>query len=160
MVDKIFIPKINDWLQRHGFEGVTADFDYDFRYTIDSHVISIGVIDYEEIGDWFIEFLTDNGYNFSFIPYPILSFLHELGHHHTIDNFSDEELQWLNIVKDLIPSDDEKEQFFTYWSFPDELAANKWLADYVSSNMDAVAELTAIFLTTWDDIIDGVWEAL
>lgn len=160
MVDGVFIPKINSWLSRHGFSNVTTKFDYEFCYAIDDAIISIGVIDYDEMGDWFKDFLKENGYDFSFIPYPILAFLHELGHHNTINTFSDEDLKYFSIVKELIPSDDEKEQLFTYWSFPDELAATKWLADYISSNMDAVAELTAIFLTTWDDIIDEVWEAL
>lgn len=160
MVDEVFIPKINSWLSRHGFSNATTKFDYEFCYAIDDAVISIGVVDYDEMGDWFKDFLKENGYDFSFIPYPILAFLHELGHHNTINAFSNEDLKYFSIVKELIPSDNEKEQLFIYWSFPDELAATRWLAEYVTTHMEDVAELTEIFLSTWDNVIDEVWEAL
>lgn len=95
--------------------------------------------------DWtdkvFDEFLLEY---FGFVnPYPfVISILHEIGHHITFENLTENEMYLSDWVKERIPErlqkakdiDDKKQIEFEYFTLPDEIAATTWAIDYFRQN--------------------------
>lgn len=78
----------------------------------------------------------------------LASLLHEVGHHLTLDSFSEEEeLKYHNIVMDLqskldfAETEEEREQIgVEYMSLPIEMAATEWAIDYMINNAEEVGK--------------------
>ena len=149
-----FKTDLEGWLTKHGFEKLGFVWDEDYAYGIDSHTIRIGVQAFPEISQWFEEFLVKNGCHYSDILDPVKCFLHELGHHETIYQFTDTELEWFNFFKTYDDDSlDEREFLEYYWRVKDEWAANKWAIDFINNNIDAVCELINIYCNDWNEIV-------
>lgn len=97
--------------------------------------------------DWtdkvFDEFLLEY---FGFVnPYPfVISILHEIGHHVTLEDLTENEIYLSDWVKERIPErlqkakdiDDKKQIEFEYFTLPDEIAATTWAIDYFRQNRE------------------------
>lgn len=77
----------------------------------------------------------------------LLSFLHEVGHHHTIDDFSDEEYKvqqmrkrYINFRLNSNPITEERriELYNEYFELEIEKVATLWAIDFILSNRDKV----------------------
>ena len=77
----------------------------------------------------------------------LLSLFHELGHHMTIDNWSDEEGKTFVSLKRKIDYDyahntrDKKEILNEYFNIPDEKAATLWGLQYIKSHAKEISAL-------------------
>lgn len=158
-----FKNKIISWLRDNGCTNVEEiKLTREFTYCRIDKTINIGIVDQPTVGTWFEDFLLDNGCEYENIPYPLLAFLHEVGHSQTIENFNEEELTWCSLMKESpVDPEDKKYSVFKYWKIPDEWAANEWLINFVNQHITAVANLwTDIFIPLWEKMLDedNVWE--
>lgn len=73
----------------------------------------------------------------------LISFLHELGHHYTLDEFSEDEVNESLNAKCRISNEyedgrvDLQEEYF---NLPDEAAATNWAIEYIRSNREKIDE--------------------
>lgn len=74
----------------------------------------------------------------------LLSFMHELGHHETLDEWEDEEYLDMKIQKEQINKMkvSQKEKNFMYFNIPDEKRATEWGLQYI---MEHQAEMTQLW---------------
>ena len=72
-------------------------------------------------------------------------FLHEVGHHETIDDWTPEEQEEFDAKKDFIEelykAKQDKKISYLYFSLPDEYAATCWAADYIRENPEEIEAL-------------------
>lgn len=146
----MFKASIMDWLRQNGFNDVkTVMLAEEFGYEIDSHIINFGVCSLDIIGDWFEDFLLDNGCQYHDIPKPLLAFLHELGHNQTVYDFSTEEVAWCRLLKNTIDPEHGREHCNRYWSIPDEMIANEWVVSFINNHITAIINLFEIYNKWW-----------
>lgn len=143
-----------NWLCAHGFSNLDIDFEEDFGYAYDDTVncINIGTKRFDDVSNYFEQFLYEYGCEYCGIPGPVLSFIHELGHFMTISNFSNEELWFCAFAKKFDHGGTDQEEFFRYWEMPDEFAANMWAVDYINNHIDEVEDLTNTFFNAWKGV--------
>ena len=152
-----FCKEIIEWLNNNGFAEIRCRFDYDFAYNFDKQYIYIGVEEYPDIDMWFAEFVDSLGCEYEDIFSPTLAFLHELGHHKTLNLFTDEEMWACYYMKQELRRKDSKEHnkgnAIKYWEVADELKATIWETNYINDNSDAVNALDEIFKKYWNIIV-------
>ena len=157
---KNFKIAMTNWMCKHDFSNVELDFEYDFGYAIDEendiHCINIGVANCEDACNYFEQFLYENGCEYTGIPYPVLCFLHELGHVRTIDNFTQDELRICRFIKAYGEEEEDYEYFTHYWMTPDEFAANMWAVSFINENIEAVEDLCMTFCAAWNTLINSI----
>ena len=136
---------LKNWLHENGFD-VAVDFAEDSSYDITNIVINLGTKSYPDVGRYFEQYLYEYGLEYTGIFDSVLQFLHELGHHMTINNFTQEELLVCHLTKQFMNSEDEHDWFNKYWSLADEFAANMWEINFINSNIEVVEELCNIFI--------------
>lgn len=73
----------------------------------------------------------------------LLAFLHELGHHETLDQIEDQEADYSRDVKKTLTSTDE--DCIIYFNLPDERAATEWAINYIHNHAEELARL-------WQDL--------
>lgn len=69
----------------------------------------------------------------------LLAFMHELGHHETLDNIDDADYNYSADIKETLGTTDE--DCLTYYNLPDELAATRWAINYINNHREEIAEL-------------------
>lgn len=144
--------RLTDWLKNNGCEEIKIHFNPDgFFYNIETKEIALAIETDPETDEYFIDFLEEKGCDVvNYVPTPVLAFLHELGHYHTIYDYEQMELMFYNFIKEAIGADDhmsEREKAFAYWESPDELDANMWAINFMmdTENTEALNELINIF---------------
>ena len=149
-----FRDEILKWLADNGISEVSGlAIARDFAYEPDNQIIRIGFQEYDEVGSWFKEFLSEHGCEFVDLPTPILSFLHEVGHSQTIKWFSDHDLNTCAMYKIKAGRiSDWKTSVMKYWTAADEFAANRWVVNFLNRHMEAACDLWNIFFTYWNEI--------
>lgn len=70
----------------------------------------------------------------------LLSFIHELGHHETLDEWNDEEYLDMKIQKEQINKMkvSQKEKNFMYFNIPDERRATEWGLQYIMEHQTEI----------------------
>lgn len=151
-----FKSEVIQWLCDNGFSNLGVKMNSDFCYStgedinfnrIGECVIYIGTDRFDEIDNWFEQFLYEYGLEWMDLG-RVLPFIHELGHYNTIYNFSDSERLAMYYNKFDIFSDEDAtmEEMFEYWEMPDEFAANVWTVNFINKNISEVERLVNIFL--------------
>ena len=151
-----FKSEVVQWLCDNGFSSLDVELDSDFCYStgedtdfnyVGECVIKVGTDRFDEIDKWFEQFLYEYGLEWMDLG-RVLPFIHELGHHNTIYNFSNFERLAMYYSKFRIFSDEEVtiEEMFKYWETPDEFAANVWAVNFINENISEVERLVNIFL--------------
>lgn len=81
----------------------------------------------------------------------LLSFMHELGHHETLDEWDDEEYLDMKIQKERINKMkvSQKEKNFMYFNIPDERRATEWGLQYM---MEHQTEMTLL----WNELRQAI----
>ena len=129
-LDKYITALVNEYI----CEDITCKFSTSFAIADDELFYSMFV--YEDTDRDWKDWLRDtygNRYDEKFSTF-VLSFLHEVGHYFTIDDFDDEE-QFANksdLTIDLDCDSDElqTEKRRAYWELPVEKAATDWAIDF------------------------------
>lgn len=151
-IDK-FRTDLENWFEKNNLDKLGFVWDEDYAYDRKDKVIHIGVAEVPGIGAWFEEFLIECGCKYQGILEQAASFLHELGHHHTLYMFSEEELMMYNLIKQYDDDTmDNKEFLWFYWNTADELAANMWEVEFINNHPDAVQDLIDIYFEDWNDM--------
>lgn len=121
-----------------------ADIGPDFCYWSGSSRIDYTLVVSENQDKWFKEFAH------SLMPELncdifLLSLMHELGHHETIDDIEDDEELWRacwEVKKELNSKEERtKEDNFTYFNLPDEKMATEWGLHYMKTHPAEISEL-------------------
>ena len=136
---------------------LTAEFDTDFYYAWEDHKVgySLMVTDFaSRTFQAFVQSLCPQIKCDTFL----LSFMHEIGHHHTIDDFSDmeysRELASKQRINNLLAADDltilGKEMLFNeYFNLDIEKVATEWAIDYMINNQEKIRSF-------WDKFTDAI----
>lgn len=137
MIDSVNLKTItnilNDFLEP--FDCV-AEPGEDFCYHLSSNTINFAFVVVDKYEKTFMEFVEKLFPRINANPF-LWSFLHELGHHETEDDFEDEEWsEYTEAVHGPEPIDD-----FTYYNLPIERAATKWAGNFMIEHENEVREL-------------------
>lgn len=116
-----------------------TDFSY---FYIDSSIEYTFVIS-ERMDRLFMEYAKSIGLKTK-IDIFLLSFLHELGHHETLDEIDDDDEEYSRLIKENLNSDND-DNCKIYFALPDEKMATEWAINYINNNMDAIKNL-------WDQL--------
>lgn len=150
-----FKTNVEKWLSENGYE-VGIEVTTNFAYNRIDNQICFGVVNNEKVGKWFSEYMIKKGCNYAKdIPWPVLAFIHELGHFNTIDQFSEEELILFSFMKESKTKMKKKSSMFSYWSMPDEDAANTWAVHFLNEQKDKLIELCELLATEWENLVNS-----
>jgi len=128
------------WLAKNNISNIDIQIADQFAYNPEERTIYFGVYDDKETGLEFAQYIYEYGCEYVDIWYPILAFLHEVGHVRTLDNFDEKDRFYYQIIKSF------KTTNFDYWNVPDEFAANMFVIDFINNNVDALNELIEIIM--------------
>lgn len=83
----------------------------------------------------------------------LLSFMHELGHHETLDEWDDDEYLDMKIQKEKINKMkvSQKEKNFMYFNIPDERRATEWGLQYMMEHQTEITQL-------WDRLRQAIFQ--
>ena len=120
---------INNFLEPFDCEAMMGT---DFEYLLDSNIIVYSLITPKSSDDSFSAFAKKEFPNIEADTF-LWSFLHELGHRETEDEFEDEEWQeYMKTINSWHGTDDE------YYHLPIEYAATAWAADFMQTHTEEV----------------------
>lgn len=137
----MFEEKVKTWLEKNGFDNLDVIDDNAFVYDIEEQTIYLGVVSTSE-GQWFEQFMYEYGLEYTGILPEVLAFIHELGHHCTINRFNENDFLHDSQSKafvDFMAYSYKRMSY--YWELPIEFAANMWAVDFINNNIAAVEEL-------------------
>ena len=126
---KILNKKVTLFIQNFD-DSLSARLGYDFEYNFDKERVQFPIAITDRHDVHFAEFIK-KVFNYDVPNVYMMSLLHELGHHFTGYDFSDEdEEHYLERVDDisqkLIDDPNNKQIHFEYYSLPQEIAATAW----------------------------------
>ena len=134
---------LNSWLERNGFEvRVIGDAD-DFCWWGYDNTIEYSVLAADKHLRFWTELLNELGLNYNIDPF-YTSFLHEVGHSMTYDEFEEDEIEKYYETVELMQEDPGSfgdDTSWIYFRLPLELTATKWMVDYINANAKVVREL-------------------
>lgn len=130
---------LNDFLKP--FDCITV-LDTDFAYYSASNLITYAFIIADKHEKTFTKFVNNLFPNVKANIF-LWSFLHELGHHETEDDFEDEEWEEYREKAPKCSSDEE------YYNLPIEYAATYWAGQYMTKHYNEIKKL-------WDNLIPAI----
>ena len=128
---------LNKYLKDNDFDCKVA-MATDFAYYWEEELITYSLVVSERMNKMFLDFAKRKGLKVDCGIF-ILSFFHELGHHLTIDDLTEEEEEECEAVKDTLTDNDADCE--KYFSLLDEWLATSWAIDYINNNVDEIREL-------------------
>lgn len=139
---KYFGNKLGNWARGIGFDGINVQLGDYSEYDREKRLITLGMAAQSETMRLYKGFLEER-YGIEGLgpcPQQFLSFLHELGHAATLENFQEIELFCFEWLKEGASS------YRAYWCVPDEEAANEWAVEFLldEANEIAIEQLWAI----------------
>lgn len=125
--------------KRFGIKSVKLSTYYAYFPTKES--ITFQIVECEE-NEWFAQYIEERfGYR---VEYPFLiSMLHEVGHHKTLDdlgenvyNFCQDEKDYIeNMLQDEELTEEEQKKYeWQYFNLPDEIIATAWAVKYATKH--------------------------
>ena len=127
----------------------TAFLGTDFGYYTESNTIEYALFVKDENADSFLEYAQSLFTNIHTNIF-IWSFLHELGHHETEDDFEDEEWdEYISRINKEISCEE-------YYSLPIEHAATAWAGEYIQSHVEEVAKLNTELTIAIDNFLKAI----
>jgi hypothetical protein len=128
--------------------GLKAKADTDFAYYYKPEIVTFSIFEITALDDFMLD-AESRFPNVHGIPTFIWSLMHEVGHHETWDDLTDEELELSKDIKDKI--DESHESRLTYYTSPDEYAATDWAGHYIEKNQDKILDFWDKFLVVLKD---------
>lgn len=119
---------LNDFLEPFECE---VEVGPDFAYYYGSSTIMYSFVVSERMDRLFMGFAKSIGLKAD-IDIFLLSFMHEWGHHMTLEDLSDGEYKYSQDIKETLSSSDADCDI--YFNLPDELAATTYAIDYINSH--------------------------
>lgn len=131
------------------------DFSYWYESEDVHYKLTVTVED-----EWFMDFIEETfGYK---AQYPfIMSLLHEIGHHYTIDEVEDEDETYSEDEKERISeemqtanAEQTKVLEWEYFNLPDEIIATEWAVAYAIEHTAELAEMWTEILNALQDFYE------
>lgn len=116
-----------------------AEMGTDFAYYTDDEIVTYSLVVSERMNDLFLQFAQARGLKVDCGIF-LLSFFHEVGHHLTIDDLTEEEEEECEAIKASLNSEDDKD-CVKYFSLLDECLATSWAIDYINEHVKEVEQL-------------------
>jgi len=141
---------IRKWLAKYGYT-VGCRLNREFLYEPDDNYIGIQRV-YDSLWDTdFMACLRGLGMKSNFDTIT-LSILHELGHYETMPDFTEEEWENDNILKQILidSADNQHELNIKYWATSTEKVANEWAVYMADNRSKQVQELEDIIAETME----------
>lgn len=145
MYSSVLDKKINNYCKKFGIDKVFCDKE--FSYYPETDRISYTIIQYTT--DELVTQLINEKYNVDIEPfYFIFSLLHEIGHHMTIDELTDEDLQDDLMCRQMIIPyiEDEIRQGRAYINLIAEDYATRWAIDYIDNHLKECIKVQSRFI--------------
>lgn len=120
----------------NGF-NVSVKWDKDFGYYEDSEEVGVTLVS-DERSQWFMENAFNRGLSYDCGDF-IASFMHEIGHHFTLDKISRKQDRIINKRKRKLNGNKRKHNF-KYFNILDEVLATNWAIDYINNNEDIIEQ--------------------
>lgn len=133
---------INKFFKTVGANDLAARMGTDFCYYYYENVVDYSIIVSERMDRMFMDFAKSIGLKVECGVF-ILSLLHEVGHHMTIDEIDDDVYKYCEDVKANLTDSDE--DVMTYFNLPDEKIATEWAIDYINNNFEIVKVFSSHF---------------
>lgn len=120
-----------------------AEFNDEFCYWSDDETIGYTIIVGELSDEAWTEYVKDT-FNYTIENIFVFSLLHELGHHFTLNNYSnrerkkeDEAVNFIEAkLKKSITKETDKQLYKEYFNLPLERVATEWAVNYARSNKE------------------------
>ena len=126
--------KVNKFLAPFGVKSVLGD---EFAYYCVSELVQFSIEQVEKNDAEYIKFIK-NEFNYDVPSMFLFSFLHEVGHHMTMDDFEEEELENDEMQKfeisEHINEENYSEYSLKYFHCPTEIVANEWAVEYFKNH--------------------------
>lgn len=123
----------------------------DYAYYDDDCSIEYCLVDGTTEDKLFTEFIEDR-FDYKVKNIWMISILHEIGHHYTMPDISDEIFDFCNSEKDRIAAAlatataaESKKLEFQYFNLPDEIMATQWAVHYAKTHPHSIKKI-------WDNI--------
>ena len=136
---------MNNYLRKFGLK---AFLDTDFTAYMENKEIGYALMVTDAADKYFIPFCESIDKDVKADAF-LLSIFHEIGHHMTWDEFSDEEIDNGFAAKEIIDKiideaeeDDEEtiaRENYNYFNLPEERAATEWGINYIKTHAEEVA---------------------
>ena len=130
---------LNNFLQIQGYTDVKVNFVSvsDSYYTIGAEYgeITLGGLTNPKADEIFMKYCKTLGLEVE-VSVETLSFLHELGHHNTLDFLDPDEIAASELLKENLYMQDEEteETFMQYFTCPEEMEATADAVDFCNHN--------------------------
>ena len=144
------------------FFGCTEEIGTDFAYYPNDEVITWSIFMTDKSDKYFNEYVSKE---FPEITADIFlwSLLHEVGHHMTYWNWSDEQRNFNDEIKEtaekILSSEEganpsiERYSYFLYFSAPDERRATEWAAHYMETHSEKVEKFWLKFTDEFNKFV-------
>lgn len=147
---KVIDNVLNRFLQDNDFDCTTT-MSTDFFYYWEEELITYSIVVSERMDRMFLDFAKRKGLKVDCGIF-LLSFFHELGHHLTIDNLTDEEDEECEAIKETLTDNDADCE--KYFSVLDEWLATSWAIDYINNNTEQIRQLAEDVQTAIQSFIE------
>lgn len=133
---------LNRWLRIHGFD-CSVIYKEEWFYDLCDEYISYSLILSNTCDELFFKVCEELGIKMRFSNF-VVSFFHELGHHETLDFFSDEIIKRdekyaddlaITIAKTL---EDENNLHWSYYHLETEITATEWGVEFINTHLQTV----------------------
>lgn len=129
----------------------------DFVYNIENERVTFTVPVFGELEKYHCEWINAR-YNVDLsdpLIYWFFSLLHEVGHHQTMIELTDEDLEFEDFMRELIhinyaDQDDSFESSDVYFSLPAEILATEWALNYMENNWEWVNKNLKLIAKTFN----------
>lgn len=117
--------------------GLKSEFGKEFSYNVITELVQYAIFVDEDQNNFFSEFIEKN-FNYKVTNIFLVSLLHEVGHHFTLDDFDDAEWGFDHtqklFIENTINEKNYKEKSFEYFALPTEYAATAWGIEYLRTH--------------------------
>ena len=127
---------------------LTAEMGMDFSYYYDDNLITYSLIYSEQGASDFMESVEEKSPTIDADVF-LWSVLHEVGHHETIDELTEEEEEYSENTKRRILEENLPHKL--YYNLPDEYAATSWAVQYAEEHFEEISDL-------WNKLREAIME--
>ena len=119
--------------------GLTAKLDTDFAYYYMKDLVTFSLFTFDCVNDFMLDAESRFPKVFGISPF-MWALFHEVGHHETGDDLTDEEIELSKQIKESINSEDPNSRLL-YFTCPDEYAATEWAGCFIEEHLAEVEEM-------------------
>jgi hypothetical protein len=124
--------------------GLSSKLDTDFAYYFEKDLVTFSLFQIDAYNDFILD--AESRFPSVLGVHPFMwSLLHEVGHHETWDELTEEEIEESMQIKDSIDTDNHSSKM-SYYTCPDEYAATDWAGHYLEENREEVEDF-------WESLI-------